>query len=215
MSDPAQQCPPSWREYSTGGLRACGRLQDNVGGGYCSSVNYISNSRQYRKVCGQVIGYQIGSTDVFANGQYSIEQAYVDGVSITHGQPRTHIWIYAAGLSDSFVRGNEIFSCPCSVAGSGFTPQSPPPYVGNNYYCESGNPNSTFQHTNLLVYTSDPPWDRQQCEGQCCSNGKSPPWFSVELPNPTTDNIEVRICGTEIITNEDTPIKLLELYIQP
>ena len=27
------------------------------------------------------------------------------------------------------------------------------------------------------------------------SNGKSPPWFSVELPNPTIDDIEVRICN--------------------
>ena len=214
MNDPAQQCPSAWREYNSGGHRACGRLQNNVGRGYCSSVNYTSNSRQYRKVCGQVIGYQIGSTDVFANRQYSIDQAYVDGVSITHGQPRTHIWTYAAGLSNSFVGGNEIYSCPCLVAGSGFTPQPPPPYVGNDYYCESGNPNSTFEHTNLLVYTSDLLWDGQQCEGQCCSNGKSPPWFSVELPNLTTDDIEVRICGTELISNEDTPIKLLELYIQ-
>ena len=42
------------------------------------------------------------------------------------------------------------------------------------------------------------------CEGECCSNGKSPPWFSVTLPNPTYDDIEVRICGDEGTRNEDT-----------
>lgn len=39
-----------------------------------------------------------------------------------------------------------------------------------------------------------------------------PPWFSVDLPNPTTDDIEVRICAGN--SDEDTPIGLLELYIQ-
>ena len=42
---------------------------------------------------------------------------------------------------------------------------------------------------------------------------KSPLWFSVQLPNPTMDDIEVRICGDESADNEDTPIGLLEIYI--
>ena len=95
------------------------------------------------------------------------------------------------------------------------TPQAPPPsFVGNSYYYESGNPTSTFEHTDVLMYTDDPIWDGQQCEGQCCTNGRSPPWFSVTLANPTSDAIEVRICGTEGTANEDTPIKILELYVQ-
>ena len=35
----------------------------------------------------------------------------------------------------------------------------------------------------------------------------------VELPNPINDDIEVRICGDEGTSNEDTPIELLEIYI--
>ena len=193
MSDPVQQCPSSLRLYSANGTRACGRLS-SVGTFSCSNLSFASGSgRQYSKVCGQVIGYQIGSTDVFANEQNSIDTGYVDGVSITYGRPRTHIWTYAAGVSEQLLVSNEIFSCPCLVAGSFFTPQTPPSFVGNNYYCESGNPSSTFQHTDVLRYTSDPLWDGQQCEGQCCSNGRTPPWFSVTLANPTTDDIEVRI----------------------
>jgi hypothetical protein len=171
------------------------------------------DGRQYSKVCGQVIGYQIGSTDVFANQQNSIDTGYVDGVSVTYGSPRTHIWTYAAGLSEQFLVTNERFSCPCAVAGSAYTPQTPPLFVGNNYYCESGNPSSTFEFTDVFRYTTDPLWDGQQCEGQCCSDGRTPPWFSVTLANPTTDDIDVRICGTEPTRNEDTPISLIELYM--
>ena len=214
MSDPFHQCPPVWREYSANGVRACGRPA-NAPDFSCYSMHYSSTSiGSYTKVCGQVIGYQIGSTDVFANQQNSINTGYVDGVSITYGVPRTHIWTYAAGLSDAVAPGNERFSCPCLVAGTGYTQQTPPSFVGNNYYCESGNPTNTWEHTNTLTYTNDPLWDGQNCEGRCCSDGRTPPWFSVQLTGTTTSDIEVRICGTEGTINEDTPIKLLELYVQ-
>ena len=209
MSDPTQTCPSPWREYSANGVRACGR---SVSG--CYSVYHPSNGRRYSRVCGRVIGYQIGSTDVFLNQQRDIDSDYVDGVSITHGSPRTHIWTYAAGASDNLVSGQEVFSCPCLVNGSAFTPQTPPSFVGNNYYCESGNPTLSFVDSGSLIYTNDPIWDGMQCEGQCCSNGRNPPWFSITLRNPTIDNIEVRICGTDTTSREDTPVKLLELYIQ-
>ena len=39
-------------------------------------------------------------------------------------------------------------------------------------------------------------------------------WFSMELPSSSTDDIEVRICGNEGTDNEDTPIELMEIYIQ-
>ena len=210
MQDPTQTCPSTWRQYNANGVRACGRIVTG-----CYSEYYPSNGRRYSRVCGRVIGYQIGSTDVFLNQQRSIDTDYVDGVSITHGSsPRTHIWTYAAGGSDNLVSGQEVFSCPCLVVGSSFTPQTPPSFVDNNYYCESGNPTSTFGNSGSLVYTSDPIWDGQQCEGRCCRDGRNPPWFSVVLPSPTTDSIEVRICGTDSTSNEDTPIELLELYIQ-
>jgi hypothetical protein len=39
-------------------------------------------------------------------------------------------------------------------------------------------------------------------------------WFSVNLSSPTSDDIEVRIMGSESTHNEDTPIELLEFYVQ-
>lgn len=99
--------------------------------------------------------------------------------------------------------------CPCSHAGG--TPA--PVYVGDNYYCESGRPTDAF--TSNTFFGNDPLWDGKQCdsEGTCCTE-KSPPWFSVNLPTTTTDDIEVRICGDEGTSNEDTPIAVMELFVQ-
>ena len=207
MSDPSQQCPSAWREYNSNGVRACGRP---VSSGSCPATVY-STGRQYNRVCGRVIGYQVGSPDAFglqARG-ISIDSYYVYGVSITHGSPRKHIWSLAGGTTD--VTHNTILGSNCPCADPPSHRVLPPSFVGDNYYCESGNSDSSYISSHL--YSSDPLWDGQQCEGECCSNGKSPPWFSVELPNPTTDDIEVRICCPES-TVDDTPVQVLELYIQ-
>ena len=207
MSDPTQQCPSAWREYNTSGVRACGRPVTNVGS--CAQVQYPSNNSQYSRVCGRAIGYQYGTTDAFGNVALgrTIDSYYVYGVSFTHGSPRTHIWTLAAGLTERESISHAQYNCPCAHQ----TMQVPPLFVGNDYYCESGNPTGTYITHHL--YSEDPLWDGGQCEGECCSNGKSPPWFSVELTNPTTDDIEVRICCPQG-TFDDVAIQLMELYIQ-
>ena len=89
---------------------------------------------------------------------------------------------------------------PCNTPPGQFAPS----FVGSDFYCESGNPNTTYIIGHL--YSEDPLWDGEQCEGECCSNGKSPPWFSVEFPNPTSDDIEVRICCGEGTHVDDVAI---------
>ena len=46
------------------------------------------------------------------------------------------------------------------------------------------------------------------------SNGINPPWFRVALTSSTSDAIEVRICGNQVLEDEDSPIALIELYVQ-
>lgn len=158
VSDPLQQCPPAWREYSANGVRGCG-CPRNLSYLSCSSMRY-SSSYQYRRVCGRVTGYQVGSTDVFYTQNPSIDTAYVDGVSITtSGVPCIHVWTYVAGLSEQLIPGLETSSCPCRLQGTSYTAQVPPSFVGNNYYCESGNPLNTYQQSDRLTYTNDPLWD--------------------------------------------------------
>ena len=211
MNAPSQQCPSAWGEYSESylGIRTCRRPQSSSGS--CHGTFY-STGRQYSKVCGRAIGYQIGGTDAFSSHAIgkTIDSYYVYGISVTHGQPRNHIWTFASGISEGGYTAEDGLNCPCTDPGSSAN-YYPPSFVGDNYYCESGNPTNTFSRYHL--YSSDPLWDGKQCEGECCSNGKSPPWFSVELPNPTTDDIEVRICIGQG-SHDDVALELLEIYIQ-
>ena len=191
MSDPSQECPPTWREYNIGGVRACGRPASATGS--CAAILYLTG-QMYSKVCGRVIGYQRGTPDAFR--QYANDDIDLDGINITRGTQHDHIWSYIAGSQLSLA------DCPCSSNDA----SSPPHSIGDHYYCESGNPNSTL--------SDNPLWDDQQCEGTCCTGTNSPPWFSVQIPAPTTDPIEVSICCDQSTSDEDVPIELIEIYVQ-
>ena len=212
MSDSTQQCPSNWREISTP-VRTCGRPMTTRAS--CSGEYFSARALRYSKVCGRAIGYQYGSPGAFNLNERppisSPNDNYIDGLSVTHGTPRTHIWTYAVGVSDV-----EFFdhsgTCPCTNPVAITQAVLPPYFVGDNYFCESGNHEGRVDVSEF--FENDPVWDGEQCEGECCSNGKSPPWFSVTLPNPTSDDIEVRICGDEGTQNEDTPVQLLEIFIQ-
>ena len=206
MSKLDNQCPPSWVEENEGGVRACGR--GTVDGG-CVPATFSTGGLRYSKVCGRAIGYQYGHTDAFAVGasQVTLEGTYVDGLSITYGrQPRRHIWTYASAPFESRPHGS---NCPCSNNPG----RAAPTYLGNNWYCESGNPTTNIPRRVLL--SNDPLWDGQDCEGNCCPLGRSPPWFSVELSGMTIEDIEARVCGTEHSdSNEDVFIAFFEINIQ-
>ena len=202
MGDPSQHCPTAWREYNTSGVRACGRSDSNIGS--CSATSYPT-SRNYGRVCGRVIGYQFGSPDAFA-GYARIERLPVDGVSIFHGIPSSHIWSYVGGISQVNNPSNSQSKCPCNVSSSR---AAAPSTIGNNYYCESG-----AIWINNHLYLDDKLWDGLQCEGTCCAGTRSPPWFSVQLPASTNDAIEIQICGDESTYNEDTPVELIEIFVQ-
>ena len=54
MSDPSQQCPSVWKEYTQNGIRACGRPSVSIAS--CATKRYLT-SNQYSRVCGRVIGF--------------------------------------------------------------------------------------------------------------------------------------------------------------
>ena len=210
MSDPSQQCPSVWREYTTP-HRVCGRRSNSTTGS-CEGVTYSTGSVQYNQVCGRIIGYQFGNTDAFLRSSRSIDTFYVDGVSVTRGSPRQHVWTFSNGLDEL----STIYSyalCPC-VTGS-TNRNRIPSFVGQNYFCESGL--TQWNGYQFLHPNGDPLWDGQGCgpTSSCCTFN-SPPWFNLRLSSYTTDNIEVRICGREDteIGNEDSPIQLIELYVK-
>ena len=167
---------------------------------------------QYSRVCGRIRAYQVGTTNAFqGRSDPSIDSAYVDGVSLTRGSPRQHIWTFVSGLQK---RSGEYRPsvCRCTDAGA----PSPPAFVGDDYFCDSGNPRFVpSPPTNPTVYFDDPLWDGDGCEptNTCCSVN-NPPWFHEQLSDLTTDGIEMRVCTDEDADNENVDIEIVEIYVQ-
>ena len=39
------------------------------------------------------------------------------------------------------------------------------------------------------------------------------PWFLKTLNETTTEDIELRVCGDQVIADEDTPLQVIELFV--
>jgi len=215
-------CPPGWTKkrdlkfLCTGGSAAG-----------CYSTHFTTAGTKFSRVCGMMKGYQKGSPDAFYPYGYaalgyrfyppqiavskSLDGVYVDGISITYDHPRKHIWTYAVGLSEDydFDAYDNRYNCPCAK----YSGTPPPPYIGNDYYCESGN---TGYFDGSTLHSNDPLWDGYKCpsENNCC-NRPGMPWFFQQLPvKENASSVEVRICRDEHFYNEAVAIEQLQLYIQ-
>jgi hypothetical protein len=156
-------------------------------------------------VCGRIVAYQLGNPDGFGNiNPREIDDAYVDGISITFGDPRNHIWTFAAlkiGHND----------CPCVTSG-----KAAPPFVSQDHFCEVG-----AQNDEIDFLDNNPLWDGQGCAGpSTCCEFNNPPTFCKQLDQPTTEDIEIRIMGSVYTSesnareDEDTPVELIEIFVQ-
>ena len=104
MSDTTQtSCPGDW-ELITTPKKSCGRPA-NATGRTCYSAFFQSLS-YYSQVCGRIIGYQVGEPQAFVlenvGDPQTIDGPYVDGVSLTYGNPRQHIWTFAVPLQENY-----------------------------------------------------------------------------------------------------------------
>ena len=205
MTDSFTNCPSGWKLTSLS-KRTCGRA--NGSRLSCDSVVFPVSGGDYTSVCGSIRAYQYGGTDAFEtfdNGYVTtIDGAYVSGVSLTHGSPRQHIWTFAAGLSEGLPTRKDV--CPCDAS---ITIRIPP-FMGGDYFCESG---VELGIPSWRFYPNDPLWDGQGCSNSstCCSFN-NPPYFTKQLPSPTSDTIEARLCQYD--ENEDTAVEFIELYVK-
>ena len=203
-------CPSAWTKITTPGAlpKVVCRSGNDASG--CHSAIFTTYNVTFNKICGQVKGYQKGSPEAFHSTKYdtkSINDHYVDGLSITLGNPRKHVWTYAAGQSDDHTHPDH--NCPCAAIPG----PDPPAFVGDHYYCESGNTgNFDFNEH----YTSDMLWDGYGCHhanNNCCTNPDMP-WFFRQFSRSVDDYLEARICTREGFHNEDILVENIELYIQ-
>ena len=210
MTDPNQDCPQglSLTGYS---IRSCGRVHTGIFG--CSSVTFPVDGPQYSHVCGRATGYRWGRNYAFyshhTHGR-TIEGSYVDRLSFTHGSPRTHIWTFASGFfNGTSVDGLPDFCCPCDP---GNTYSSSPPFVGNDYFCDSVATKSNYAGPPYQFYPDNALWDGQD-HLNTCYGLNNPPWFNKTLPVPTTDDIELRMCLYEPDIHSNIGIQQLEVYV--
>ena len=131
MTDPSTTCPSGWNMtgYSK---RTCGRATD--GANTCDSGTFPVRGGGYSRICGRIRAYQYASTDGFERFPSTldsiIDNAYIDGVSVTHGTPRNHIWTFVAGLSEGNPTWNNV--CPFDSNNN----INVPSFVGEDYSCE-------------------------------------------------------------------------------
>ena len=194
------QCPSGLAEKfnSTTNQRACGRSIDEG----CSSVRYPAGG-SYTNICGRVRGYQFSTANGFVKGA-KIDAPYVDGISITRGNPRQHVWTYTAywyeGTSDA---------CPCGRTNTRDN-SLVPNFVGEDFYCETAFATSA---TNRIAW-ENPLWDGagSACGtgGRCCATFG---WFYKTVSPSTSDRIEVRWCGDQERSNEDVLTELVEIWV--
>lgn len=206
MSDPAQNCPFNFRLNEVRGRRLCHTKYDG-----CTSVFFDTLGFTYGKVCGRVVGLQFGEPNAFKpffrDRERSLEDLYVDGISLTHGQaPRTHIWTFAMVEDETQY---DYGACPCSapLTFTGIVP----PFIGNDYFCDTGSRN----RARYVYYLNDPLWDGDGCgvRSTCCE-WQNPPWFCKSLPAPTRNSLEFRVCTDSDSDDEQLLIELIEIYIQ-
>ena len=162
----------------------------------------------YNMTAGYVRGYQKGTTNGFQGSQYNgINGPYVDGVSITLGYPRKHVWTYAIGYSEDEYAPNN--NCPCAV-----TPgPDPPSFVGEHYYCQSGSPSYSSSNS---YYTNATLWQGTGCTNSrdnCCAIVELP-FFYREFVIRQHESIEVRICSSNDYSQQAVLIDKVQLYIK-
>ena len=210
MTNPNTTCPSGW-QLTRLPRRTCGRATG--GANTHDSATFRVTGGEYNKICGKIRAYQYASPDGFQRFPSTlvatIDNAYVDGVSVTHGTPRNHIWTFVAGISEG--DPNSIGACPCDAK----VDISVPSFVGDDYFCESGINRPWDQSRQYIFHSIDTLWDGEDClpSSTCCSR-RNPPYFVKQLPTTTTDDIEARICLDEVVSNENIAIELVELYVQ-
>ena len=194
-------CPSGWSNI-TQPRPLCRGSGDAAG---CYSAYFSNNKAEYNSICGKVRGYQQGSPAAFYVHSRSIDTAYVEGVSITVGNPRKHVWSYAVGFS-KLLNSNRI-NCPCAKHPG----DNPPIFVKDHYYCESG---SIGASSVSAFHGTDPLWDGRGCPaGDNCCSTLGAPWFYRHFTEPEGGAVEVRICRDEPYSNEATLLEQVELYI--
>lgn len=221
MTNSSQQCPTGLTEHTFDGMRVCGRPNNNPHQS-CTSTVFQGDGTQYTEVCGKVMGYLFADMQGFAyyrerGASATIDDYYVDGITLTHGAvgSREHIWTFAAATSHD----DNYYQCPCAP-GETLISTDPPPFVGDEYFCESAVTTWPGRATGNVFYNVTL-WDGEGCpeSNSCECTLNDPPYFATQLSASTTDGIEMRFCSRYAL-NDGTDarggilVQFIDLYVK-
>ncbi len=131
----------------------------------------------------------------------------MDGITLFYGNPSQHIWTFVAAQSEV---AHPSSNCPCTNINQTSRAGSPPAFVGDDYFCDTGSHDAAIDN---LFYGDDPLWDGAGCGplNTCCTFN-NPPWFYKELTEPTKDDIKMRVCRNG--GDENIAIEMVNIYVR-
>lgn len=195
-------CPSSWQlTVGTGASQVCTRSSHPSSSLISSSTAAFATAANpkglgvFTRITGSVQAYQKGSMDAFEAGlrtSTSIDSSdYVDGMAVTIGSPRTHIFTLAVGASyDSNLGTNSMCPCHSGTQTAYCGGDAPPSFVPSaELICDSGNLGG--------ISTA---WEPRLIQAS----------FDVSVPSSSAD-VEVRLMSDQVSTNED--LGIVELVI--
>ncbi len=203
MADPTHHCPTGFRKIETP-LRTCGRP-----GRGCYATTYSVDGISYSRVCGKIKAYD---TAVLAR--------YFRFILL---QPCTNYWWRIRWWSqvNSWSKSSQTHYLFWTFANAVHrTPvQRPTLLTLGLYHLLLATTTSVILVAVTILQTSSTArthyiWDGAGCGGtSTCCQFNNPPWFCKQLPQPTTDDIELRLCAVGLYTNdEDIAIRQVDIF---
>lgn len=208
LTDSSVSCPDGWMlDMFTDGMttvRGCSRM--DTSGGSMDIARFSNTGGLYNEVCGRINGFAFGSPEAFIDGR-TIDEVYVDGVSLTHGSPanRKHIWTFAAAGLESTTQTSD-FNCPC------YGGPDPPTDVGMDFFCEAGVGDVATLPSGPLL--NDLLWDGLMCTDDDCCAENGPPYFTTRLDDSTDDPIDARLMFETEALDDNILITRIDLFVR-
>ena len=184
MIDPEQDCPSGFSLIEIMISTETVRFCNKDSTG-CTSKMFPTHGVEYSHICGRIIGYRVGLADGFHENTGGIDTNYVDGVSLTYGSsPREHIWTFSSNHE---------------------SPHADQSFIGSDYFC--GNP------PNNGIMWSDSKGCMAGVSDDCCTRN-NPPVFCRELNQPSSEDIEFRLCEDDLNESENIAFSFIQIYVR-
>ncbi|MCC7075146.1 MAG: hypothetical protein IT383_27785 [Deltaproteobacteria bacterium] len=148
-----------------------------------------------------------GGADAWRDTAASADARYVDGIALTIGAPRRHVFAFVQGLGDAFGPGLLGSECPCSGG-----PQAPS-FVASAYVCEE--PRLSVDGTGRFYDNSDVLFDGLDVDEVSCQGSiESAPDFQASVGAATIEDLQLHVMMSQGPGDEDLAIISADLWIR-